>query len=131
MLMLGALIMICCHLSFAYLLPIYPSKTFAMILIVVLGVSFSLVPAALWPSVPKIIDPVVLGSAYSLIFWIQNVGLCFVPLIIGYALEATGGYTVPMTIFASFGVVALLIGIFLKIEDKRKGYGLELPNIKK
>lgn len=131
MLMLGALIMICCHLSFAYLLPIYPSKTFAMILIVVLGVSFSLVPAALWPSVPKIIDPVVLGSAYSLIFWIQNVGLCFVPLIIGYALEATGGYTVPMTIFASFGVVALLIGIFLKIEDKRKDYGLELPNIKK
>lgn len=131
MLMLGALIMICCHLSFAYLLPLYPSKSFAMVLIVVLGVSFSLVPAALWPSVPKIIDPVVLGSAYSLIFWIQNVGLCFVPLIIGYALEATGGYTVPMTIFASFGVVALLIGVFLKIEDKRKGYGLELPNIKK
>ena len=103
----------------------------AMILIVVLGVSFSLVPAALWPSVPKIIDPVVLGSAYSLIFWIQNVGLCLVPLVIGKVLQSTGGYTAPMTIFASFGVVALLIGIFLKIEDKRKGYGLELPNIKK
>ena len=131
MLMLGALIMICCHLSFAYLLPLYPSKTLAMILIVVLGVSFSLVPAALWPSVPKIIDPVVLGSAYSLIFWIQNVGLCLVPLVIGKVLQSTGGYTAPMTIFASFGVVALLIGIFLKIEDKRKGYGLELPNIKK
>ena len=131
MLMLGALIMICCHMSFAYLLPMYPSKTFAMILIVVLGVSFSLVPAALWPSVPKIIDPVVLGSAYSLIFWIQNVGLCLVPLVIGQVLQSTGGYTAPMTIFASFGVVALLIGVFLKIEDKRKGYGLELPNIKK
>ena len=131
MLMLGALIMICCHLSFAYLLPLYPSKTLAMILIVVLGVSFSLVPAALWPSVPKIIDPVVLGSAYSLIFWIQNVGLCLVPLVIGKVLQSTGGYTAPMTIFASFGVVALLIGVFLKIEDKRKGYGLELPNIKK
>ena len=131
MLMLGALIMICCHLSFAYVLPLYPEKWFAMTLIVVLGVSFSLVPAALWPSVPKIIDPVVLGSAYSLIFWIQNIGLCFVPLIIGYALQQTGGYTVPMTIFASFGVIALIIGILLKIEDKRKGYGLELPNIKK
>ena len=131
MLMLGALIMICCHLSFAYVLPLYPEKWFAMTLIVVLGVSFSLVPAALWPSVPKIIDPVVLGSAYSLIFWIQNIGLCSVPLIIGYALEKTGGYTVPMTIFASFGVIALIIGVLLKVEDKRKGYGLELPNIKK
>ena len=75
MLMLGSLIMIACHLSFALLLPIYPSKWFALLIIVVLGVSFSLVPAALWPSVPKIIDPVILGSAYSLIFWIQNIGL--------------------------------------------------------
>lgn len=82
MLMLGSLIMIACHLSFALLLPIYPNEWFALFIIVVLGVSFSLVPAALWPSVPKIIDPVILGSAYSLIFWIQNIGLCFVPLII-------------------------------------------------
>jgi predicted MFS family arabinose efflux permease len=131
MLMIGAIIMIACHLSFAFLLPAFPSKGFALLLIVILGVSFSLVPAALWPSVPKIIDPMILGSAYSLIFWIQNVGLCFVPLIIGNALKASGGYTVPMIIFASFGVVAFFMSFFLKIEDKKKGYGLELPNIKK
>ena len=131
MLMIGAIIMIVCHLSFAFLLPVFPQKWFALLLIVVLGVSFSLVPASLWPSVPKIIDPVILGSAYSLIFWIQNVGLCFVPLIIGIAFEKTGGYVVPMIIFASFGVLAFIMSFFLKIEDKKKGYGLELPNIKK
>lgn len=130
MLMLGALIMIVCHLSFAFILPLYPSKWLALLIIVVLGVSFSLVPAALWPSVPKIIDPVILGSAYSLIFWIQNIGLCFVPLIIGVTLKATGGYTVPMTIFAALGVMALLLSFALKALDKKQGYGLEEPNIK-
>ena len=131
MLMLGAIIMIACHLSFAFLLPIFPSKTLALVLIVVLGVSFSLVPAALWPSVPKIIDPAILGSAYSLIFWIQNIGLCLVPLLIGVVLNSTGGYIIPMCIFASFGVLAFIMSFFLKIEDRKKGYGLELPNIKK
>lgn len=131
MLMLGALIMIICHLSFAFLLPLYPVKWFALLLILVLGVSFSLVPAALWPSVPKIIDPVILGSAYSLIFWIQNIGLCFVPLIIGFTLKATGGYQAPMIIFAALGVIAFILSFALKAEDRKKGYGLELPNIKK
>lgn len=131
MLMLGALIMIACHLSFAFLLPIYPQKWFALLIIIILGVSFSLVPAALWPSVPKIIDPVVLGSAYSLIFWIQNIGLFFVPLMIGKVLAATGGYTLPMILFALFGVLAFIFSLWLKVEDKRKGYGLEKPNIEK
>ncbi len=131
MLMVGAIIMIVCHLSFAFLLPAVPSKGLAVTLIVILGVSFSLVPAALWPSVPKIIDEKILGSAYCLIFWVQNLGLCFVPLIIGKVLNATGGYVAPMVIFSSFGVLAFLFSIMLKIEDKKKGYGLELPNIKK
>lgn len=130
MLMLGSLIMIACHLSFAFLLPIYPNEWFALLIIVILGVSFSLVPAALWPSVPKIIYPVILGSAYSLIFWIQNIGLCFVPLIIGMTLKATGGYLVPMLIFASLGVLALILSFALKAFDKKKGFGLEEPNIK-
>ena len=130
MLMLGSLIMIACHLSFAFLLPIYPNEWFALLIIVILGVSFSLVPAALWPSVPKIIDPVILGSAYSLIFWIQNIGLCFVPLILGMTLKATGGYLVPMLIFASLGVLALILSFALKAFDKKKGFGLEEPNIK-
>ena len=131
MLMLGALIMIVCHLCFAFILPLFPYKSLAVTLIVILGVSFSLVPAALWPSVPKIIDEKILGSAYCLIFWVQNIGLCLVPLLIGNVLQATGGYLYPMLIFSSFGVFALILGLWLKIEDKRKGYGLELPNIKK
>lgn len=157
MLLYGALIMIICHLSFAFVLPAFPQQWFALLIIVVLGVSFSLVPAALWPSVPKIIDATYLGSAYSLIFWIQNFGLCFVPKVIGNVLDSVNpgiaeqretiasqiangaqgltmpsyNYTVPMIIFASFGVIAFFLGIWLKIEDKKKGYGLELPNVKK
>lgn len=151
MLMYGALIMIVCHLSFAFLLPAFPSKGLALLITVVLGVSFSLVPAALWPSVPKVIEGKILGSAYALIFWIQNIGLCFVPKIIGNVLDSTNpgvaqarelaaqqgtalpayDYTVPMIIFASFGVLAFLLGIWLKREDVVKGYGLELPNIEK
>ena len=130
MLMIGSLIMIACHLSFAFLLPVFPSKALAVAIIAILGVSFSLVPAALWPSVPKIIDERILGSAYCVIFWIQNWGLLLVPIVIGKVLDATGGYTLPMVIFSSFGVVALLIGMLLKREDKKKGYGMELPNIK-
>ena len=130
MLMVGSLIMIACHLSFAFLLPMFPSKVFAVAIIAILGVSFSLVPAALWPSVPKIIDERILGSAYCVIFWIQNWGLLLVPVVIGKVLDATGGYTLPMVIFSSFGVFALFFGLWLKREDKKKGYGLELPNIK-
>ena len=131
MLMVGALIMIVCHLSFAFVLPAFPSSWLALLLVVTLGVSFSLVPAALWPSVPKIIDQKILGSAYCVIFWIQNIGLCLVPLLIGKVLDATGGYLLPMVIFASFGVLAFIFSLYLKIEDRKKGYGLELPNIKK
>ncbi len=130
MLMVGSIIMIVCHLSFAFLLPAFPSKVLAVAIIAILGVSFSLVPAALWPSVPKIIDERILGSAYCVIFWIQNWGLLLVPVVIGKVLDATGGYTLPMVIFSSFGVLALFFGIWLKREDKKKNYGLELPNIK-
>ncbi|MBQ0077916.1 MAG: MFS transporter [Bacteroidales bacterium] len=130
MLMFGALIMIICHLSFAFLLPVFPQKWFAVLLIVVLGVSFSLVPAALWPSVPKIIDEKILGSAYCLIFWVQNLGLCFVPMLIGSLRQSTGSYLIPMIVFSSFGVLAFIFSLMLKREDRKKGYGLELPNIK-
>ena len=125
MLIIGAVIMTCCHLGFAFLLPAVPQVWLAVTLILVLGVSFSLVPAALWPSVPKIID------AYCLIFWIQNIGLCLVPLLIGETLDATGGYRVPMLIFASFGVLAIIFGVWLKVLNSRHNYGLEDPNVKK
>jgi nitrate/nitrite transporter NarK len=143
MLMLGALLMIGCHLVFALVLPSTKGTPIAPVIayasIILLGISFSLVPAALWPSVPKLVDNKLLGSAYAVIFWIQNIGLYAFPIIIGAALRATNpgvenpleyNYTVPMLIFASLGVLALIFGIMLKAEDKKKGYGLELPNIK-
>lgn len=130
MMMLGAIIMIACHSIFAFVLPAYPHKWLALVTILVLGVSFSLVPASMWPSVPKIIDEKVLGSAYCLIFWVQNIGLCLVPMLIGKLRVMTNGYLVPMIVFASFGVLAFFLSLALKVEDKKKGYGLELPNKK-
>ena len=127
---IGALIMIVCHCVFAFVLPIYPSKTLALCTILVLGVSFALVPASMWPSVPKIIDEKILGSAYCLIFWVQNIGLFLVPMLIGKLRVATDGYIVPMIVFASFGVLAFFLSLALKVEDKKKDYGLELPNKK-
>ena len=150
MLIGGALLLICCHLIFAFVLPQTNSPLLAYSTIVLLGISFALVPAALWPSVPKIIDEKVLGSAYCLIFWVQNIGLCFVPKLIGNLLTSTNAdnpaviaakqagaefipydYTIPLVVFAFFGVLALLIAIYLKVLDRKKGYGLEMPNIKK
>ena len=101
----------------------------ALTLVLTLGVSFSLVPAALWPSVPKIIEDKILGSAYCVIFWVQNIGLWGVPLLIGSVRNSTGNYLVPEIIFASFGLIAFFFTFLLKIEDKKKGYGLEKPNI--
>lgn len=138
MLMLGAILMIVCHLTFALLLPATKSVLIAFLAIVLLGISFSLVPAALWPSVPKLVDNRLLGSAYAVIFWIQNIGLYSFPMIIGSVLQSSNpgvtnpleyNYTVPMLVFASLGVFALLLGLWLLVEDKRKGYGLEKPNI--
>lgn len=146
MLMLGSLLVVVCHLIFA--LTPADNFTFAVALtaIILLGISFSLVPAALWPSVPKLVDNRVLGSAYSIIFWIQNIGLMLTPMLIGWALKTTNpgvadgiaagealkyNYTVPMLIFASLGVVAFFLALWLKAEDKKKGYGLEMPNVKR
>ena len=140
MLILGAVLMIVCHLSFALLLPATKSTFIAYLGIILLGISFALVPAALWPSVPKLVDGRLLGSAYAVIFWIQNIGLYSFPMIIGSVIKSSNpgvtnpleyNYTVPMLVFASLGVFALILGFILKAEDKRKGYGLEEPNIKK
>ncbi|MBQ5844272.1 MAG: MFS transporter [Alistipes sp.] len=146
MLILGALLMIVCHSIFAIVLPAVPSKIIAFAAIILLGVSFSLVPAALWPSVPKIMDKRFLGSAYSLIFWVQNFGLSFIPMLIGYVLEksnpgvaeqieagvagAAYNYTYPMLVFVGLGILALIFALYLKADDKKNGYGLEEPNIK-
>lgn len=140
MLILGAVLMIVCHLVFAFVVPATQSVVITLAAIIVLGISFSLVPAALWPSVPKLIDGKLLGSAYALIFWIQNIGLYAFPMIIGSVLKASNpgvsdplkyNYTIPMVVFAMLGVAALLLGVYLKAIDKKGGYGLEEPNIKK
>lgn len=152
---IGAILLIIVHTLLA--LP-FNHWWFAAIMMVVLGIAFSLVPSAMWPSVPKIIPQNKLGTAYGLIFWVQNWGLMGVPYMIGKVLEKyciTGtktvteevtkngvtemvektitlyDYTLPLIIFACFGVAALCIALLLKREDKIKGYGLELPNIKK
>ena len=144
MLMLGSLLLIFCHLTFAFILPLFKGSTtggivIAYVTILVLGSSFSLVPASLWPSVPKLVDAKVIGSAYALIFWIQNIGLWLFPLLIGKVLDATNpegtsatelNYTAPLIMLASLGIAALLLGLVLKAVDKKKGLGLEEPNIK-
>ena len=144
MLVLGSLLLIACHLTFAFVLPAFKGNAvggvvIAYATILVLGASFSLVPASLWPSVPKLVDAKVIGSAYALIFWIQNIGLWLFPLLIGKVLDKTNpgvtdptqfDYTAPLVMLACLGVAALLLGLLLKVVDRKKGLGLEEPNIK-
>jgi MFS family permease len=156
MLMIGSLLLIICHLTFAFILPQFKGNAaggviVAYLTILVLGASFSLVPAALWPSVPKLVDEKIIGSAYALIFWIQNIGLWLFPLLIGKVLDKTNtdviaqmneglidaetaavsyDYTWPLVMLACLGVAALILGIILKAVDKKQHLGLEEPNIK-
>ena len=144
MLMIGSLLLIICHLTFAFILPMFKGNAVggvvvAYVTILVLGASFSLVPAALWPSVPKLVDEKIIGSAYALIFWIQNIGLWLFPLLIGKVLENTNpgvddpvalDYTWPLVMLACLGVAALIIGVILKRVDAKRHLGLEEPNIK-
>lgn len=155
MLILGSVLLIACHLTFAFILPMFKGNMvggtiIAYITILVLGASFSLVPASLWPSVPKLVDAKIIGSAYALIFWIQNIGLWLFPILIGKVLDSTNpqlvadlqsgaitpevaaisyDYTAPLVMLACLGIAALLLGFVLKIIDKKNGYGLEKPNI--
>ena len=156
MLVIGSILLILCHLTFAFVLPAFKGNAvggviIAYLTILVLGASFSLVPASLWPSVPKLVDAKIIGSAYALIFWIQNIGLWLFPLLIGKVLDKTNpqlvtqlqdgtitpeqaaisyNYTAPLVMLACLGVAALILGFVLKAIDRKKGYGLELPNIK-
>ena len=156
MLVLGSVLLIVCHLTFAFVLPMFKGNeiggvTLAFVTILILGASFSLVPASLWPSVPKLVDSKIIGSAYALIFWIQNIGLWLFPLLIGKILKASNpdivqsleagtlspaeaatsyNYTNPLLMLAMLGLVALLLGLYLRVVDRKNGYGLEEPNIK-
>lgn len=155
MLIIGAFLLIICHLTFAFILPLFKGSPIGGILvayvtILVLGASFSLVPASLWPSVPKLVDSKIIGSAYALIFWIQNIGLWLFPLLIGKVLDSTNpevvegvangtmtaeqaavsyNYTAPLIMLACLGVAALILGLVLKGLDAKRHLGLELPNV--
>lgn len=139
LMIIGSLMLTLVHVLFA--LPILNEWWFAIAIMVILGIAFSLVPSAMWPAVPKIIPMKQLGSAYAIIFYIQNIGLSMVPVLIGSVIQnyatietaegITYDYTIPMTIFAVFGVVAVGVALLLKHIDKKEGYGLEEPNIKK
>ncbi len=155
MLIIGSLLLIACHLTFAFILPMFKGSDMgvgvAYLTILVLGASFSLVPASLWPSVPKLVDSKIIGSAYALIFWIQNIGLWLFPMLIGKVLDNTNSeivgkvangtmtkelasvsydYTWPLVMLACLGIAALALSFVLKVIDRKKHYGLEEPNIK-
>lgn len=147
MMLYGAILLVVSHLIFA----LVPNESFSYILalgtIVILGTAFSLVPASMWPSLPKIVEDRYLGTAYGCIFWIQNIGLMLVPGIIGWSITkanpgvaeqiaakvpgAAYNYLVPELIFAGFGVAAILLALYLRGVDSKQGYGLELPNKKR
>lgn len=147
MMIYGAILLTISHLIFALVPEASFTPAVAILTIVILGTAFSLVPASMWPSIPKIVEDRYLGSAYGLIFYIQNIGLLLVPILIGFALSTSNpgvaeqiqqgvegakyNYTVPELIFAGFGVAAFFLGIVLKMIDKKKGYGLDMPNKKK
>ncbi len=141
---LGSILLIIVHVIFY--LPFITSVVAAFFNVLLLGIAFSLVPSAMWPSVPKIIPERQLGSAYAVIFWVQNFGLWGIPLAVGVVLDKTNpgvaaakaagesityDYQKTWLIFVGLTVMALLTAIWLKAEDKRKGYGLEKPNIAK
>jgi len=145
---IGALMLVGVHALFS--IPGINNWIYAACLTVLLGISFSLVPSAMWPSVTKIIPEKQLGTAYALIFWVQNIGLMLVPLLIGVVLDKyciietkmqmiegeliktnQYDYTLPMRIFAVIAVLSVLVAFLLKREDAKKGYGLERPNIEK
>ena len=139
LMILGSFLLVIVHLLFA--MPALNYWWFAVIVMILLGIAFSLVPSAMWPSVPKIIQNHQLGTAYALIFWVQNWGLMGVPYLIGWILNkycitgynadgsATYNYTMPELVFAGFGILAIVVAFMLKAEDKKKGYGLQKPNI--
>ena len=133
LMLIGCVMVTFCHICLA--LPILNNVWFASLMMVLYGVSFSLVPSAMWPSVPKIVPLKQLGTAYSMIYFVQNIGLMLTPIFVGNVIgehtDSAGhvDFTMPMVIFALLGIAAVVIARLLMITDRRKGYGLSQPNI--
>lgn len=133
----GSALIVLIHLAFALtMIPPVP-------LLIILGLAFSLVPAAMWPSVAKIVDEKRIGSAFGTMFAIQNLGLWAFPLLIGIVLDKTNpgispkdvadglssyNYTYAILMLAMLGILGLAFAFLLKREDKKSGYGIELPS---
>jgi MFS family permease len=138
---LGSFLLLLVH--FVFTVPFLNSWLIALGATIVLGFGFALVPSAMWPSFPKFIPQHQLGTAYAVTFWLQNLtALWGVPYLIGWLLDRycivgtrvenglsspAYNYTLPMAVFTCLGVLAVIFGFLLKREDKRMGYGLELP----
>lgn len=135
LMLIGCVIVTLCHVLLA--LPIMEQPWFASLMMVLYGVSFSLVPSAMWPSVPKIVPLKQLGTAYSIIYFVQNIGLMLVPMLVGNVIgnhtSADGhvDFTAPMLVFSAFGLAAVIFALLLMIVDRRHGFGLHEANIKK
>lgn len=139
----GSILLVSVHILFA--MPFITQWWIAIILMILLGIAFSMVPSAMWPSLAKIMPERQLGTTYALTFYIQNIGLMIVPILIGSVLKNycvvetiengvavnTYDYTLPMSIFAGICSLAIVVALLLKRVDKKMGYGLQLPNIKK
>ena len=129
LMLIGAIMLTAVH--FTFMTNVLPYGWFAIILMLILGVAFALVPSAMWPSVPKIIPMKLLGSAFAIIFYIQNIGLTLVPMWIGKMNGADPTYRTSMTIFTCFGCVSVVLALALIYMDKIKHYGLQRKNEQK
>jgi len=134
----GSSMLVIVHILFAF------THLNPYVLIGLLGIAFSLVPAAMWPSVARIVPVNKIGTAYGTMFSMQNLGLFAVPVIAGIILDRTNPgitpemlkhgsvlyYTPTMLMFVGFGIVAMIFAFLLKNDDKTSGYGLNLPSNK-
>jgi len=128
----GSIILLLVHFIFAFtnFTPYIP--------MIMLGIAFSLVPASMWPTVVKMVDESKIGTAYGLMYSIQNLGLWGFPILAGIILDKTNpgnpeikNYFGAIIMFAILGFIGLVFAYLLKREDKKNNIGIELPLNKK
>jgi nitrate/nitrite transporter NarK len=119
---IGSLLLVPAHLLLG-LTFVHPAVSF-----IILGISFSLVPAALWPAIPILVKEKFLGTAFGIVAWIQMSGLTLFPWLAGKVVDLSGdNYTNMEIMFAMLGFVGLVFSILLLRADKKQELGLELP----
>jgi MFS family permease len=122
MIIIGSILLVPAH-ALLGLTSLHPAVAMVM-----LGFSFSLVPAALWPTIPLIIEDKRLGTAFGLMTLLQNIGMTAVPWLAGKITDISrGNYTYTMIMFASLGFIGLIFSLLLKISEKKEALAIELP----